>query len=167
MSVMKESATQHLINQIKSALAVGKIAMPDTELKTDSTNVVTNEAITSEIIKKATIYRNDGVVNNTRIVTYQKVGTGPLTLSANETRRIILKRLSTDMFPLSYTDSWLVYAHLRQDSYSETNGIILQNVGIGIADTNNQYCVFGDIVNTKNEEVNTVGFVDIVIFDVK
>lgn len=49
MSVMKESATQQLINQIKSALAVGKIATIDSELSSTSENPVQNKVITEAL----------------------------------------------------------------------------------------------------------------------
>lgn len=45
MSVMKDSATQHLIDHIKSALAVGKIAEVDNELSKTSINPVQNKVI--------------------------------------------------------------------------------------------------------------------------
>ena len=57
MSVMKDNATEHLINHIKSGFAVGKIATVDTELDENSTNPVQNKAI-AEAVADATSYKS-------------------------------------------------------------------------------------------------------------
>lgn len=71
MSVMKETATQRLIEHIKSGFAVGKIATVDTALNTNSTNPVQNKPIAEAIetltndVEDATTYKVGDVINVT------------------------------------------------------------------------------------------------------
>lgn len=169
MSVMKDNGTKRLIDQILSAMAVGKIAKMDKQLDINSVNPVENKAITQAINglseSRPQVIADRGssydVLDNVKMFTYQK--SVSLSLTGWAVNWVKVTDLNTDLFPPSKqtASNWLVFANI-----TSSNGEV-SIVTTRLDKTSNIWGVWLKLINLSDDAVDFEGDVDIMIVDVR